>query len=190
MNDTNGTDNTPTLIPVSSGSSGPRRNTPPRIKVAPKPVVIESPLLGKLPVWLPTWLIPAWAWWARWSNHRFALACVRHSALVMGEAPYASHVMFGQALNDADPHERRVGMELGFRWGAVAETRVVYCDRGVSSGMAEGIAQRPAGQIVEYRYLDPRLAVRCEVCGVAIAPGMKRCHSGVCLTSNRAGAKS
>lgn len=71
-----------------------------------------------------------------------------------GEAPFASHMLYTQFLNDDVPEERRAGMESGFAWGEVAEACVVYEDFGVSDGMAEGIQlAMKRGQRIERRTL-------------------------------------
>ena len=90
-------------------------------------------------------------------NLRYArlamLDCLRR-----GEAPFASHLLYPQCLDDLKPEERKLGMEAGFAWGDVAEATVVYDDFGVSNGMGEGIdralaAKRP----VEFRQLPTEL---------------------------------
>lgn len=113
----------------------------------------------------------------------YAWACVRHAALVMGESPYASHVMFAAALRDRDPAEREIGMRLGFQWGAMAEARVVYCDHGITAGMEAGIANRPAGQVLEFRYLDPKNVHRCDRCGVMVPPDTNHCGATRCAVA-------
>jgi hypothetical protein len=100
---------------------------------------------------------------------------VRDAVIVHGEAAYASHVMFRDALYDHVPHEREIGMHIGFLYGALAETRAVYCDYGVSVGMREGIAQRPAGQVVVYRYLNRMRARYCARCAVMVPPDQLLC---------------
>ncbi len=110
-----------------------------------KRVVIESPLSGDF---------------AR--NVRYArlcgLDCIRR-----GEAPYASHLLMTQFLDDALPDERTVGMEAGFAWGAVGEIVAVYQDLGISGGMKMGIANAERrGQPVEYRTLPPELMGRVD----------------------------
>jgi hypothetical protein len=60
-------------------------------------------------------------------------------SLAKGEAPYASHLLYPQALHDADAAQRRQGMEAGFAWGEKADLCAVYIDRGVTPGMKEGI---------------------------------------------------
>jgi hypothetical protein len=58
-----------------------------------------------------------------------------------GESPYASHLMLASVLDDDVPADRERGMASGHAWrvpGVVGKT-VVYCDRGISNGMQEGI---------------------------------------------------
>lgn len=97
----------------------------------------------------------------RWRNRRYARKCLRHS-LKLGEAPIASHLLYTQpgVLRDHVPSERRWGIAAGLAWRAVADASVVYCDRGISSGMQHGIAAaREAGLPVEERYIERPRAV-------------------------------
>ena len=108
-------------------------------------VIVESPYKAK------TFL-------GRWLNVRYARKCVRHS-LLLGEAPYASHLFYTQPgiLNDSDARERLWGIEAGLLWGMDAEATIVYIDRGVSQGMRYGIeAARKAGRPVETRSIKNR----------------------------------
>lgn len=101
-------------------------------------VILESPFAGDI---------------AR--NLRYARACMA-DCLRLREAPYASHLLYTQAgvLDDSKPSERRLGMEAGFAWGAMAHATVVYTDLGVSRGMMEGIERaEAAGRPIEYRKL-------------------------------------
>lgn len=71
------------------------------------------------------------------------------------ESPAASHLLYTQVLCDDNPDQRWLGIRAGLAWGKVAEATVVYTDRGISRGMAEGIEHairhnRP----VEYRSLQ------------------------------------
>lgn len=105
-----------------------------------KKVVIESPLSGDF---------------AR--NIRYArlcgLDCIRR-----GEAPYASHLLMTQFLDDALPEERKVGMGAGFEWAKAGELVAVYQDFGISSGMQMGIDNaKQRGQTIEYRNLPDSL---------------------------------
>ena len=91
----------------------------------------------------------------RWLNKRYARACMRDS-LMRGESPLASHLLLTQRgiLNDQDPAERKIGIEAGLAWGWLADATVVYTDRGISSGMNQGILRAQAeGRPVEYRSL-------------------------------------
>ena len=89
-------------------------------------------------------------------NLRYMRAALR-DCLVRGEAPLASHGLYTQpgVLDDSQPAERLLGMSAGFAWTAMAEAVVVYCDLGISGGMARGIFE--AGRLdvpVEYRRIE------------------------------------
>lgn len=101
-------------------------------------VIVESPYAGEVE-----------------KNVAYARRCVRDS-LLRGEAPIASHLLYTQSgiLNDDIPEERQHGIDAGLAWREIAEASVVYVDRGVSKGMAYGIAAaREAGVPVEFRWL-------------------------------------
>ena len=110
-----------------------------------KRVIIESPLSGDFK-----------------RNIRYARLCCLDS-LRRGEAPYASHLIYTQMLDDKIPAERRMGMEAGFAWGEVGELRAFYVDLGMSGGMTEGEAKaQAAGQPTERRKLPPDLLARLD----------------------------
>lgn len=99
-------------------------------------VLIESPYAGNVKV-----------------NEAYARECMRDS-LLRGEAPFASHLLYTQVLDDLDPIERQMGIEAGLRIGSFAEKTVVYADLGISSGMEYGIERAIRdGRTVEYRRL-------------------------------------
>jgi hypothetical protein len=92
-------------------------------------------------------------------NERYLDRCIRDS-LDRGEAPYASHGFFTKVgrLDDAKPEQRRLGIDAGLCWGAVAELCAVYTDHGISAGMAEGIARHQANGItIVYREIGTEL---------------------------------
>jgi hypothetical protein len=100
-----------------------------------KRVIIESPFAGNV---------------AR--NKLYARECLLH-ALKLGEAPFASHLLYTQVLEDLSPEERKMGIEAGFAWGAVADYVAVYVDLGVSEGMQMGVTRAlERGLPVEYRF--------------------------------------
>lgn len=86
-------------------------------------VILESPFAGDRAV-----------------NINYARACVR-DALLRGEAPLASHLLYTQAgiLDDSDVNERAHGINAGHAWLHLADAVVVYVDRGISAGMEAGI---------------------------------------------------
>jgi len=66
----------------------------------------------------------------------------------------ASHMLYAQTfvLDDTVQDEREIGMLAGFSWLPFVEKTVVYVDRGISPGMAEGIRRaRELGVPVEER---------------------------------------
>lgn len=97
-------------------------------------VIIESPYAGDVE-----------------ENVEYAKRCVKDS-LDRGEAPFASHLLYTQVLDDTKPEERKLGMEAGFAIGAKADLVAVYVDRGMSPGMVEGFNRaRARGQRTEFR---------------------------------------
>ncbi len=101
--------------------------------------IIESPYVGEVA-----------------ANIAYAKRCMRDS-FKRGEAPFASHLLYtlDDLLDDSDPEERKLGMRAGLVWGYAATIRAVYVDRGISTGMQEGILEGArAGQHIEVRALE------------------------------------
>lgn len=104
-------------------------------------IILESPYKAKTFI-------------GRWINKRYARKCMRHS-LALGEAPFASHLLYTQVLNDQNAHERKWGIEAGFAWTTAAGKIAVYIDRGISDGMKLGIRRAKAcGVTIEYRTIE------------------------------------
>lgn len=104
-------------------------------------VIIESPYAGN--------------WWQRYCNRRYARACLK-DAIDRSEVPMASHLLYTQVLDDRIPKQRELGILIGQRWFYVVDALVVYVDRGITSGMMQGIDLAEAsGLPIEYRSLDP-----------------------------------
>jgi hypothetical protein len=107
-------------------------------------VILESPYAGDVAMNL--------------AYCRAAMAdCLRR-----GEAPFASHALYTQpgVLDDAIPEERALGIDAGLTWGGVADATVVYTDRGVTSGMRQGVDRaREHGRPVEFRTLPEDLSL-------------------------------
>jgi hypothetical protein len=98
------------------------------------PVILESPYAGD-----------------RATNITYAKRAMLDS-LARGEAPFASHMLYTQFLNDEDPEQRALGINAGLAWLARAQASVVYTDMGISPGMLTGIERaRLAGVPVEFR---------------------------------------
>lgn len=99
-----------------------------------KRVVIESPFKGETAA-------------EEAENVAYARACLLDS-LRRGEAPFASHLLYTQVLDDALAAERELGIAAGLAFVRDADLTAVYVNRGVSSGMirgveAAGFAERP-----------------------------------------------
>jgi hypothetical protein len=91
------------------------------------------------------------------ANLRYARLCLRDS-LDRGEAPFASHLLYPQVLNDAAKKERRLGMSRALDWYECAEMVAVYMDRGITVGMRFGISYaRQIGLARENRYINDQL---------------------------------
>lgn len=92
-----------------------------------KLVVLESPYRGNTEAMTQ-------------KNREYARACLR-DCITRRESPIASHPLLTQmdVLDDKDEDERRLGMEAGHAWIAVADAVVVYQDLGISGGMWLGI---------------------------------------------------
>jgi hypothetical protein len=108
-----------------------------------KRVVVESPLAGDIK-----------------RNIRYAQLCLL-DCLQRGEAPFASHLLYTQVLDDRMAGEREMGIRAGLEWASMADECAVYQDLGVSPGMLRG-AERAAsvGVGVVYRNLPPHLLER------------------------------
>jgi hypothetical protein len=103
-------------------------------------VIIESPYAGDIG-----------------QNVAYARLCMK-DCFARGEYPFASHLLYPQIYDDANPDERRLGMEGGQAWMEVAGKVVVYLDLGLSPGMKIGIeAASKEGKVIEFRNLHPDL---------------------------------
>ena len=103
-----------------------------------KLVVLESPYSGDIAI-----------------NVRYAQECLK-DALLRGEAPIASHLLYTQpnVLDDEVAYERQLGIDAGLSWCECAHAVVVYTDLGISDGMRLGIERATSlGVPVEYRML-------------------------------------
>ena len=100
-------------------------------------VIIESPYSGDVE-----------------KNLEYARRCLSDS-LSREEAPFASHLLYTQVLNDEIQDERLLGMRNAFMWYKYADLMAVYIDLGVSKGMLEGIEKAHKYDIpIEIRQID------------------------------------
>ena len=87
-------------------------------------VILESPYAGAIKL-----------------NVLYARFCMHDCLVNHNESPYASHLLYTQehVLRDEIPGERKLGIDAGFIWRAVADYTVFYLDLGMSSGMKLGL---------------------------------------------------
>jgi hypothetical protein len=86
-------------------------------------------------------------------NIKYAQECMLDS-LKRGEAPFVSHLLYTQVLNDDDKEERKMGISAGFAWQNSADAVVVYLDKGLTAGMKLAIELTSMTRIkIEYRSL-------------------------------------
>ncbi len=102
-------------------------------------------------------------------NVAYALVGMRDS-LYRGEAPFASHLLYTQMLDDADKDERFMGITAGLAIGENAAATVVYDDLGISRGMKMGIDHaHELGRPVEYRRLYANMGSLAKVSAQILA---------------------
>lgn len=80
-------------------------------------VCIESPLKGDLE-----------------GNVQYARTCLRH-VLDEGHAPFASHLLYTQVLDDRIEAHRELGITAGLAHGDACDERWFFVDKGWSEGM-------------------------------------------------------
>jgi hypothetical protein len=108
-----------------------------------KRVILESPFAGET---------------AR--NLVYARRAMHHS-LHLGEAPFASHLLYTQCLDDNSAEQRGMGITAGYVWGMYAELVVFYLDYGSSSGMdAARKRYENLGLRLEDRYIGRNTLVK------------------------------
>lgn len=86
---------------------------------------------------------------------RAMLWCLRQ-----GYAPYGSHLLYPQCLDDSTPSERELGIQAGFAWGAAAELVIVFEDYRLTPGMLRGVERsNAAGQPIQHLTIGANEAV-------------------------------
>jgi hypothetical protein len=110
----------------------------------PKLTIIESPY-------------KATPYYTEEQHRLYLLHCIEDSVR-RGEAPFASHHLLPEVLDDDDAYERAVGIRCGFAWGVNAHLIAFYQDFGLSQGMRDAIKyytnlQKP----IEWRKLPDKV---------------------------------
>lgn len=113
------------------------------------PVILESPFAADSPGGVDI-------------HVGYAQRCMLHS-LTLGEAPFLSHLLYTQVLEDSDKEQRTMGIQAGFAWRKAAHKTVVYTDYGISEGMQQGINHAIGiGHLIEYRSLYGNKTEDCQ----------------------------
>jgi hypothetical protein len=68
------------------------------------------------------------------ANIRYARECMVHS-FELGEAPFASHLLYPCVLDDTIPRQRDRALQAEYEWMAAADLVAFYIDLGWSPGM-------------------------------------------------------
>lgn len=115
-----------------------------RVFQQPKLVIIESPYR-------------ATPYYTAEQHHLYLMHCVE-DCLRRGEAPYASHHLIPDILDDDDQYERAIGIRCGFAWGQHADLVAIYSDLGIGDGMKDAIEHwNKLGKKVEWRKLPDKV---------------------------------
>ena len=88
-------------------------------------------------------------------NVKYSREAIR-DCLDRGESPFASHLLYTQKgiLDDKVPEERKRGIAAALGWLQVCDYVAVYCDLGITLGMAHGIrAAFREGKEVKFRWI-------------------------------------
>ena len=104
-----------------------------------KRICIESPLSGDFV-----------------KNIEYARRCMRY-VLDLGYAPFVSHLLYTQVLDDRNPEQRKRGLEAGFAMGDSCDERWFFLKGGrMSDGMLAAL-DRAKGLGQDVRVFDGRL---------------------------------
>lgn len=91
-------------------------------------------------------------------QHKAYLLHALADSVRRGEAPFASHLLIPEILDDDTPYERALGIRCGLTWGQLCDKVVVCSDLGVSNGMKQAIAfYKEIGKPIEWRSLPDRI---------------------------------
>lgn len=112
----------------------------------PKLVIVESPYR-------------ATPYFTEEQHRLYLLHCIEDSVR-KNEAPFASHLLLPEVLDDDDQYERAYGIRCGFAWGMHADLVAVYGDFGISPGMADAIEHwSKLGKQIEWRKLPHKVVM-------------------------------
>lgn len=109
-------------------------------------------------------------------NIMYAQKCM-YDSICRGEAPFLSHLLYTQVLDDTVAEDRVKGMEAHHSWLDVCDLVVVYTDLGISKGVWDAVEYAgKQNKLVLYRTVikiecvhdwneEHPLIDRCRKCG-------------------------
>lgn len=104
-----------------------------------KLVVVESPFAGDV------------------GRHMDYLGDCMKDSIFRQEAPFASHGLYPNWLDDHIPADRQTGIECGYAWMSEADLVAFYYDLGVSAGMRKALEYCARnGYRIEFRSIGGR----------------------------------
>lgn len=71
-------------------------------------------------------------------NIKYARECMRW-AILNEYAPFASHLLYTQVLDDSIKYQRSHGIAMGLEWLKKADIQLIFTDYGISPGMKRAI---------------------------------------------------
>jgi len=72
-------------------------------------------------------------------NTAYARECMRW-AILNEYAPFASHLLYTQVLDDSIKYQRSHGIAMGYHWLFVADIQLIFTDYGISPGMESAMS--------------------------------------------------
>lgn len=94
--------------------------------------------------------------YSREQFRRYWQLCIEDAIKYRKEKVYCSHWL-ADILDDDNPLERAIGIQIGFTWSAFCDYAALYTDFGISEGMSDALKfYDKIGKRVEWRSLRDR----------------------------------
>lgn len=91
------------------------------------------------------------------AEHVHYACCAMLHSIKLGEAPFASHLLYPEVLDDSDALQRARGIQAGYEWMQAADIVAFYIDFGWSPGMLRALrVARILHRKIEVRSIEGR----------------------------------